>query len=52
LDSIPSIACLQNSCRKYYNQTLGEYIKNNGFEIGTAGRGTLHSFDDGEITTS
>lgn len=52
LDNIPSIACLQNSCRKYYNQTLGEYIKNNGFEIGTAGRGTLHSFDDGEITTS
>ena len=44
--------CLDKWCQYYYNKKLSEKLLDYGISMGTPGRGNVHTFEDGEITTS
>ena len=43
---------MNKACKKYYHIAFSEYIINNGFRIGNAGRGCVYDFEDGERVSS
>lgn len=45
-------ACLERWCKRFYNKTLGEKLKELGLHISDPGRGYVYHFNDGEITLS